>query len=103
MLQWIIQQKYSGMSIREYLRTVHQFSNRLLTATIHHGGFIDVNGNRRTVKHRLVTGDRLPAKFPPEKRGPFMTPEPIPLSVADEDHDLITINQPGHIATMPSF
>lgn len=103
MIRLKVPHEYADMSIRQYLRTIHQFSNRLLTTIIHHGGRIEVNGKRKLVNYCLKVDDELTITFPPEKKDHFMTPEDLPLEIVYEDNDLLIINKPPQMVTMPSF
>lgn len=103
MISWTIREEHAGLSIRSYLRTVHKFSRRLLTSIINEGGCIEVNGKEQTVKYLLRAGDELKLTFPPEKKNKYMIPENIPLDIIYEDNDLLVINKPPHVVTMPSL
>lgn len=101
-MQWEIQEAHNGMSVRDYLQDIHAFSSRLLTAIKYHGGAIRVNDQWQRTNHRLCTGDVLDVTFPPEKKGAFMIPDNIPLSIVAEDKDMIIINKAAGMATTPS-
>ena len=103
LMNWTIQKQHANMSIREYLRTVHKFSSRLITAIIHHGGRIEVNLKQQRVNYYLKMGDELTVQFPPEKKSQKMKAEYIPLEIIYEDDHLMVINKPSQIATMPSL
>lgn len=90
------------MTIREYLRDVLSFSRRLIVSIKFDGGSILVNGNPKTVRYLLATGDQLVIQFPPEKKGFYMHAENIPLSIVYEDDDILVLNKQAGIATTPS-
>lgn len=102
-MKWVIQKEYQGMLIREYLQNVHGFSRRIIKTVKFDGGEILVNGLPQTVRARLVEGDILTVKFPPERIGPGLVPEEMSLSIVYEDDDLIVIDKAPGIATIPSF
>lgn len=102
MITWKIKSRYHGMRISSYLRAIHSFSNSILKAIKFEGGQILVNNEQQNVRYQLKTDDILSVLFPPEKRGHYMTPENIPLVVVYEDDDLLIINKPAGIVTMPN-
>lgn len=90
------------MLIRDFLQKKQHFSRRILNAIKFEGGKILVNGVERRVGHRLQSGDRLTIYFPPEKKGDFMIPENIKLSIVYEDEDILVVNKPPYMAVTPS-
>lgn len=102
-MKWTITNEYNGMSIHDYLRSVHSFSRRLLKNVKEVPENIQVNGVNQTVRGTLAVGDMLAVIFPPEKTGVGLTPEDIPLSIIYEDDDVLVIDKPAGIATIPSF
>lgn len=101
-MEWKINSTHEGMFIRDYLKTVHGFSNRILIAIKHKGGAILVNSTPQTVRYRLRVGDKLEIQFPPEEKGALMIAEKLPLSIIAEDEDIIIINKKPGMATTPS-
>lgn len=101
-MEWIIEKKYEGMLIKEYLQEVHSFSRRILKSIKFEGGKILVNGLPKTVRYRLEFGDRLEIHFPPENKGFYMIPEELTLDVIYEDEEIIIINKEAGIVTTPS-
>lgn len=91
------------MLIRDYLKTAHGFSRRLIKIVKFDGGKIMVNGISQTVRYSLAEGDILSVSFPPEEIGPGLLPEEINLSIIYEDDELIVVDKPAGIATIPSF
>lgn len=101
-MKWRITEQHKGLFIKDYLRSVHHFSHRIIKAIKFDGGQIKVNGEEQKVNYRLLESDLLTITFPPEKKGNLMYPEDSPLSVIYEDEDILIINkQPGQV-TMPS-
>ncbi|MBM7601615.1 23S rRNA pseudouridine1911/1915/1917 synthase [Virgibacillus halotolerans] len=101
-MKWVIEKKHTGMLVREYLKEIHGFSRRIIKAVKFDGGKIMVNGVSRTVRYDLAEGDMLQVLFPPEKIGPGMVPEAMDLNIIFEDEDVIVIDKPSGIATIPS-
>ena len=101
-MEWKISLEYQGLTIREYLQTIHSFSKRFIIAIKFDGGRITVNGQQETVRYQLAVGDLLVIQFPPEKKGNYMTPEEMPLTIFYEDSDIIILDKPAGIATIPS-
>lgn len=78
-------------------------SKRTLTAVKYTGGELLVNGEERTVRHLLKTGDVVTVIFPPEEVSEGVVIEEGPLDVVFEDEALLVINKPFGQATIPSF
>ncbi|MRH43399.1 RluA family pseudouridine synthase [Aquibacillus halophilus] len=91
------------MMVKEYLRVVGGLSRRLVKAVKFQGGNLTINGEFSTVRKKLTIGDELIVTFPQETKGSFMHPEHIPLDIVYEDADVMVINKPAHIATIPSL
>lgn len=102
-VQWIVEKKYDGMLLRDYLQNVQEMSRRILKAVKHEGGAIIVNGETHSVRFRLQTGDRIELQFPPEVIGAGITPEFIPLRIIYEDTAVLIIDKPAGMATIPSI
>lgn len=101
-LKWLISEQDNGTLIREYLLQKKGLSNRLLIKAKQAQGAILVNGEYKTVRYQLKQGEELKIVFPPEKVSPYLTPEPLPLDIIYEDDDLLILNKPANMATMPS-
>ncbi|WP_430787651.1 RluA family pseudouridine synthase [Virgibacillus flavescens] len=101
-MKWIISEEQSSMTIRDYLRTVHSFSRRLIK-NVKDSGQICVNGAHQTVRYLLSTADELEVIFPEETIGEGLKPEDIPLNIVYEDDAVLVVDKPAGIATIPSF
>ncbi|WP_164669452.1 RluA family pseudouridine synthase [Virgibacillus doumboii] len=101
-MKWIIDHQHEGLTIHEYLQQVQAFSRSLIKSVIHDGGRICVNDLPKTVRYLLCGGDELLVVFPEEKKGPFMVPEGMPLSIIYEDKDVLILDKPPGTATIPS-
>lgn len=102
MMKWIIESKYEGMILRNYLHRVLRISKNILKAVKYEGGKILINGQKVDVRYRLKKHDELVIKFPPEKRGFYMEPEEIPLSIVYEDDHILVLNKQAGIVAMPT-
>lgn len=92
----------SGLLLREYLKERKGFSRRIIKAIKFERGSLLVNNEFATVRKVIQTGDTVEVKFPKEHRGTFMKPEPLELDIVYEDNDILVINKPAGIASIPS-
>ncbi len=102
-LNWKITAEHEGMLIKEYLQQIQGFSRRILRSVKFSGGAILKNGQPVTVRQVLAAGDELTVVFPPEKRGSHLTGEDIPLDIVHEDEDIMVLNKPAGMVTIPSM
>lgn len=102
-VKWIITKEQDGMSIHDYLRTIHTFSRRLVKKIKETPGNIQANGVNQTIRFPLSTGDELNVILPPENIGIGLIPEDISLSIVYEDDHVLVIDKLAGMATIPSF
>ncbi|WP_409253449.1 RluA family pseudouridine synthase [Bacillus sp. SCS-153A] len=100
-MDWSIPEKESGLDIKTFLNK-HNISKRMLTDIKFAGGKISVNNQEVTVRYVLQKGDHLSILFPPEPKSPTLQPEDILLDIIYEDKDLLVINKPPYMSTIPS-
>ncbi|RKQ32637.1 RluA family pseudouridine synthase [Oceanobacillus halophilus] len=100
-MKWIISNLHASITIRDYLREIHEFSRRTLIAVKQEGGIL-VNGQPQTVRYILKVGDLLEICFPKESTGPFLKPEEMNLSIVYEDDAVLVVDKPAGMATIPS-
>ncbi|MGE8205235.1 RluA family pseudouridine synthase [Heyndrickxia sp. NPDC080065] len=100
-LQWCIEEKDEGKMIKEYL-IEQEISRRSLTDIKFSGGKILVNGQEENVLYRLNIEDHLEVIFPPEKSSETLVGENIPLKIIYEDRDILVIEKPPYMNTIPS-
>lgn len=100
-LTWDIAEEYSGMSIKEFLKR-QGVSKRALTDIKFTGGSIKVNGHTENVLYKLYSDDRLEVVFPEEIISKHVEMEDIPLAIVYEDQDIIVIDKPPFMNTIPS-
>ena len=63
-------------------------------------GFVRFNGATTRARHLVRTGDEIEVTQPPPQRIETR-PQPIPLQILYEDHDLIVINKPAGMTVHP--
>ncbi|WP_186575736.1 RluA family pseudouridine synthase [Aquibacillus kalidii] len=102
-MNWTVDEEYDGFLLRDYLLQVRGFSRRILKGIKFDGGQLLVNGEDSRVRRVLQVGDKVEVLFPPEKKGSFMNPELIQLDIVYEDDDVLVVNKPPGMATIPSF
>jgi 23S rRNA pseudouridine1911/1915/1917 synthase len=98
-LTWVIRKNEQNQLIRDFLLQ-HHISKTTLTAIKFKGGKITVNGIEQNVRYRLQEGDQLTVTFPHEQT--TVKGEDIPLQICYEDRDVLVINKPPHMNTIPS-
>ena len=100
-LTFSVKHEEDGMILREFLRK-QQISKAALTDIKFGGGAILVNGKEETVRHFLQTGDKVDVYFPEELPSEEMKAENIPLSILYEDKEVLVINKPCYMNSIPS-
>ncbi|MGM0753481.1 MAG: RluA family pseudouridine synthase [Bacillota bacterium] len=100
-LKWVIPSSYDGKAMREFLID-HQISKRTLTAVKFDGGAITVNGKEENVRYLLKERDILEMRFPEEKGSESLVAEEIPLSTIYEDDDVLVIDKPWGMKSIPT-
>ncbi|GEK31991.1 pseudouridine synthase [Kurthia zopfii] len=78
-------------------------SKKGLTAIKHRGGQILVNDIEKTVRNPLVVGDVVTVYFPLEETSEQITPCATPLEIIYEDDELLVVDKPDFLATIPSY
>ncbi|CAM3045176.1 RluA family pseudouridine synthase [Sporolactobacillus spathodeae] len=101
-IEKVINQSYSGVMLREFLKKEIRVSRRALSAIKYKGGKLLIDGEERTVRHILKAGERLTIVFPPEAHSAFLKSEEQPLAIVYEDHELLVVNKPAGIPVIPS-
>lgn len=101
-ISWIITAEDNHKLIRDFLIDNAGFSNRLLIKAKQEGGEILINGVKKTVRYQLQEDDELEVIFPPEEISAYLTKEPMSLDIVYEDPDILIVNKPAGIPTLPS-
>jgi 23S rRNA pseudouridine1911/1915/1917 synthase len=99
-MNWHITEQ-AGKDIKSFLNE-KQISKRMLTDIKFSGGRITVNGKEVTVRYSLQEGDRLSVVFPPEPKSASLRAEMIKLEIVFEDKDILVVNKPAGMSTIPS-
>ncbi|GGM24746.1 putative RNA pseudouridine synthase YjbO [Paraliobacillus quinghaiensis] len=102
-MKWKVTNEQEGLLLRDYLRNVQGFSRRIVKGIKFQGGSLLVNDVSVTVRKVLQESDIVEVRFPPENRSPFIVSERVPFTIVYEDNDVLVIEKPQGIATMPSI
>lgn len=78
-------------------------SKKGLTAIKHRGGQLLVNNEEKTVRHMLSVGDLVTIYFPLEQPSEHIQPSSKSLDIVYEDAEIIVLNKPEGLATIPSY
>ncbi|PLS02914.1 RluA family pseudouridine synthase [Neobacillus cucumis] len=100
-LNWIIDENNSGLQIKDFLKK-EEISRIALTDIKFKGGSILVNNEEVNVRYKLIAGDSLIVKFPPEIPSEGVRAEELPLKILYEDEFLMVVNKPACMNTIPS-
>lgn len=100
-MKFKIDPEHDGMLVRDYLYHVRAFSRRMVKVIKYDEGIL-INGSPVTVRAKVSGGDELCIQFPAEERGRHLAPVHKPVSVLYEDDDVIILNKPPFLATIPS-
>ena len=95
-----INPEHSGMTVRDYIRSVLGFSARTLK-NLKYNGSITVSGNPVHANFLLNQNDVLVLEFPDE-HSETIAPEDIPLDIIYEDDDFLAVNKPYGMPSHPS-
>ncbi|TYS15813.1 RluA family pseudouridine synthase [Rossellomorea vietnamensis] len=100
-MEWNIPKNQSGKVIKAFLNEKN-ISKRMLTDIKYAGGKIMVNHKEVTVRYALQPGDHLLVIFPPEPKSSALVPENMQLDIIYEDKDVLVVNKPSGMSTIPS-
>ncbi|MCA1056723.1 RluA family pseudouridine synthase [Rossellomorea aquimaris] len=100
-IEWKVPSVFEGKLLREFLID-RRISKRTLTSVKFDGGMITVNGNEVNVRHTLKAGDDVKLTFPPEHSSVKLIPEEVPLDIVYEDGDVLVVNKPSGMSSIPS-
>ncbi len=101
-VKWVVTKNEDGTLLRDYLLKIRGISRRTLTAIKFDDGKLLVNNKEVNVRFKLAKNDQIEIVFPKEKRSELLVPENIPIDIVYEDEDVLVVNKPPNIATMPS-
>ena len=91
----------SQQLLRDAIRQ-YGISKKALTSIKYDGGKITVNGEEKTVRHKLDFGDTVKITFPPEKKSPGLIPQQVEFPILMEDDHLLILTKVAGISTIPS-
>jgi 23S rRNA pseudouridine1911/1915/1917 synthase len=100
-LEWNVADTEASISLKEYLASKY-LSKRALTDIKFRGGKIEVNDQQENVRYRVRSNDRVRITFPTERPSEGLIAENIPLEIVYEDQDVLVVNKPAFMYTIPS-
>ncbi|GAF23428.1 ribosomal large subunit pseudouridine synthase D [Bacillus sp. JCM 19047] len=101
-LKWRVRKSEANLSLRAFLREEKQLSKRLLSAIKFQGGEIFLNDVPVTVRAYVKEGDHVRVCLPNEQVSSSLKPQNIALTIHYEDTDLLVVEKPAMMATIPS-
>ncbi|MBM7586540.1 23S rRNA pseudouridine1911/1915/1917 synthase [Bacillus pakistanensis] len=101
LIKWTIKERDENKKIKHFLHE-NLISRRTLKAIKFDGGHIHVNGKEIDVRYPLKVGDLLEVAFPPEIKSEKIQGEVIPMDIVYEDRDVLVVNKPAGMNTIPS-
>ena len=99
-IQIKITKEQSGKEIKSILFDDLKLSSRLVTELKKDFGIM-LNGEKATVRKKVLEGDELILTLP-LKKSENIVPNDIPLDIIFEDDDILVINKPSGMPTHPS-
>lgn len=91
----------TNVPLRDFLMKDCGISRKMLTQ-IKRGGLILVNGEPKTVRFDVSSGEEVTVHFPIEQPAETMVRSQRPLTILFEDDYVLAVNKPAGIATIPS-
>lgn len=96
---------YAGatpIKLKTFLKQQH-VSRRLLAKVRHEGGQILVDGQEGRTIDKIIAGQSVVLLLPPEHgRKSDLVPSYVPLQIIYEDRDLLVVNKPPYLPSVPS-
>lgn len=100
-MEFKVPPEYEGKLLREFLRGIPGISGGILTELKRTENGITVNGEQKTVRYKLQSGDVVRLEFEQERKTDA-EPVDIPLDIIYEDDDMIAVNKPSGMPTHTS-
>lgn len=97
---WLYEESQSR-TVLEFLR-MKKVPRRFITRLKYQDGDIQINGQSVTVRANLVAGDRLSLLAPLEVGHDTVPASFLPIDVVYEDRDLLVVNKPVGVVSIPS-
>ncbi|MFJ7825179.1 RluA family pseudouridine synthase [Psychrobacillus sp. NPDC096623] len=101
LIQLTFQVNKTEQLLRDAIRQ-YGISKKALTSIKYEGGKITVNGEEKTVRHRLDLGDKVQITFPPEKKSAGLIPQQVEFPILMEDDHLLILTKDAGVSTIPS-
>lgn len=90
------------IKLRSFLKQEH-VSRRLLAKVRHEGGQLLVDDAQGRTVDNIFPGQKVTLILPPEHgRKTEIVPSYVPLDIIYEDRDLLVVNKPAHLTSVPS-
>lgn len=104
-MQIVIDTNNNGKTIRNFLRGELGFSSAMLKKLKFSENGILVNGEFRTVRYELQTGDVLSLATEDSEAdvSPYIIPVDIPIEIVYSDENIYAVNKPPYMPAHPSF
>lgn len=100
--EYIIDERYNGKTIKEYLRYELLLSRRIVTRLKGEEDGIMLNSEKVTVRAVLSTGDVLSLGIFDADDNGNIVPVDMDISILFEDDDIMAVNKPYGVPTHPS-
>lgn len=96
----VVDEKYQGKKLREYLKHVEELSSRLIRSAAKDGR-ISVNGKVVTLRYEVQGGDKIELDVVKDE-SQDIAPENMPLEIVYEDSDVIVVNKRPFMVVHPT-
>lgn len=101
-MRFTVDENWDGLTVKKVLLDRLRFSRAAVTAMKMRPMGICVNGEHKTVRCVLHTGDELELVTEDTAPSPRIKPSEGPIEILYEDDALIAVNKPAHMAVHPS-
>ena len=98
----VIDETLHGKTLGQLLRLELHFSSKMIKYLKYRPDGLLVNGERRTVRYLLQTGDVLELATEDSQSSPKIKAVDLPLEILYEDEDLVVPSKPANMPTHPS-
>ena len=98
----VIDETLHGKTLGQLLRLELHFSSKMIKYLNYRPDGLLVNGERRTVRYLLQTGDVLELATEDSQSSPKIKAVDLPLEILYEDEDLVVPSKPANMPTHPS-
>lgn len=101
--QWKIDDRQSGMTVKEVARSKNLSSNIIKHLKLCDQGGFFVNDERIKIWKEVEKGDCLQVIFPDEAAHPYIQPVDLPIDILYEDDHFLLVDKPAELLSNPSF